>query len=1246
MRRGFRRRTIGIVAPLVVLIGTAVALPIEATADVVTNQNDNARTSWDPNEPGLSPSSVAASDFGLLFSTQLSGQVYSDQLVVKNTVIAATENNNVYGLNPETGAILWQRNVGTPWPSSVLGCGDLTPNIGITSTPVYDAATDSVYFVAKVNDGPDLQHPNIYMHAIAPLTGAERAGWPVKIAGHPSNDPTRTFDAETAGQRAGLLLLDGVVYVAFASHCDYGSYVGTVAGVKTTTPAMSTMWSAEAGTSNGEAGIWQAGAGLVSDGPGRIFLTTGNGLSPAPGPGSSPPANLAESVVRLQVNGDGTLTAKDFFSPANNTKLDQDDVDFGSGGPLALPDQFGTPAHPHLLVQDGKEGRIFLLDRDNLGGDAQGPGGTDASVGAPIGPHGGMWGHFALWGGDGGYVYDIENGSYVRALKIGVDGNGLPSLSDAGHTSQLYGYTSGSPEVTSTGTTSGSAVVWEVYSSGGTGANGVLQAYNALPANNALKLIWSAPIGTAAKFTTPTTNNGRVYVGTRDGKVLAYGRPTTSSLNSSPTDFGNVAVGSSKQATVTVTATKSTTITAITTHAPFAVNAPTLPVDLNAGGTLSVPVTFSPSGPGGADDSLTFATSAGTVPFDLHGTGTQAGLGATPSTLGFGTVPTGAHKTASVTISNTGTSSVTVTGSTAPTGDFVATGLPATGSTLAAGASVSVSVTDTPTTEGAQSGSLEVDSDAGNVTVPLTGTAVTGASHLSITPNPVDYGSVPLGSSVTKTFTIANTGNIELTLTKAAPPAGEFTTATPVSEGQQISPGDSVVQSITFKPTALGTDTEQYSITGDDGQGAVLVKFTGVGVPVSTTTSIPSPAAGGWHLNGSAALSGTDVVLTPATANQAGDAVYPTAVKTDGLHVHFTAQLSGGSGGDGLTFSLLDATKATSTSLGQSGDALGYGSLTGVTVALDTHKNGVDPTGNFAGIGDGSADSPQFDAIKWANTQSLSGSLRTGTHSVDITIAARLLAVSIDGGTPFKATMGHINPTAILAFTAGTGTGTDKQLVRDVTITTPGSGSPPPSVITLPAPTAAGWVRNGTAVLKGTDLMLTKAGQAHLAGSSFYATPIPTTAIHATFTESISNGGGQDGETFTLVDASKGQSSALGGHDGGLGFVGIPGITVAMDTYRDTGEVSANFVGIATGGNASGLPGYQATSTAIPSLRYQTNVIDIVVGSGKVVVSVNGVQKLSLAVTLPSMVYAGFTASSDVHTDDHVVRGVTITAQQ
>jgi hypothetical protein len=842
-RKARLRRLFAGLLPGALLLASLVITPTAAHADETTASVDTYRTGWDQNEPNLGPSAVSASDFGQLFATTLNGQVYAQPIVVAGTLIAMTENNWIYGMNPATGAILWSRSVGPAWPASTLGCGDLVPNIGITSTPVYDPATNSVFFTAKTNDGTDAAHPHFYMHSVDPATGAERSGWPVTIQGTPSNDPNDPFNPETAAQRPGLLLLGGVIYAGFASHCDYGPYVGYIAGVKTTTPAMSTLWSTEAGRSNAEGGIWQSGGGLVSDGPGRIIVSTGNGVSPAPGPGTSPPSTLAESVIRLQVNADGTLTAKDFFSPTNNSKLDQDDTDFGSGGPLALPNNFGTTAHPHLLVQDGKDGRVYLLDRDNLGGTAQGAGGTDASVGPPLGPYNGMWGHPAFWGGDGGYVYDVENQGYLRALKYGVNGSGLPVLTSAATSSSTFGYTSGSPVVTSNGTTSGSAIVWVVYTDGSNGANGQLRAYDALPVNGQMNLRYSAPIGTASKFAIPATDGGRVFVGTRDGKVYGFGRPTTSALTSSPTDFGNVNVGSTGTATVTVTAARAVTISSITTTAPFGATPPALPVSLTTGQTLSVPVRFTPTATGGATGSLTFSTDSGVVAFDLHGNGTQTGLGATPSTLDFGTVPTGANKTISVSIVNTGTSAVTITGSTPPSAPFSATGFPANGSTLAAGASVAVSVTYTPTATGTQTGFLSVASNAGSVTVPITGAAVTGAAHLTITPNPLSFGSVVVGQSSTQTFDITNTGNITLTLTKAAPPVGVFNTSTPVSEGQQLAPGDVIHQSVTFTPTATGAQSAVYSITGDDGQGAVLVQLTGTGVNAVGTTNVAAGKA-------------------------------------------------------------------------------------------------------------------------------------------------------------------------------------------------------------------------------------------------------------------------------------------------------------------------------------------------------------------------------------------------------------------
>ena len=502
----------------VVMVAAAALVAQAAFADDTTVSYDNLRTGWDPNESGLSPAAVPGTSFGQLFSTAVTGQVYGQPLVIGGTLVAVTEANNVYGMNATTGAVLWSRNVGAPlapWAT----CGDLTPQIGITSTPVYDPATKSVFFLAKVNDGP-----HYYMHSVDPATGTERAGWPLAIGGTPSNDGAHPFNVSTALQRPGLLLLGGVVYAAFGSSCDQGPYVGYVAGVKTSTAAMSTLWSAAAGTADGEAAIWQSGGGLVSDGPGRIILTTGNGngTEPARGPGSSPPAGLGASVVRLQVNGDGSLAAKDFFSPTNNSQLAAGDSDLGAAGPLALPDGFGTAAHPNLLVQGGKSGRVFLLDRNSLGGMGQGSGGTDASIGAPL-QFGGMWNHPAFWGGDGGYVYDVENGGPLRALKYGVGSNGLPQLTSAGTSAATFALGSGAPLVTSTGTTAGSAVVWVVHMADSSGAGSTLQAYDAVPQNGQMHLRFSAPIGTGAKFTVPASDSGRVYVGTRDGHVIGFG---------------------------------------------------------------------------------------------------------------------------------------------------------------------------------------------------------------------------------------------------------------------------------------------------------------------------------------------------------------------------------------------------------------------------------------------------------------------------------------------------------------------------------------------------------------------------------------------------------------------------------------------------------------------------------------------------------------------------------------------------
>ncbi len=847
-------------AVLAALVATVVAAVPSAQADVTTGSVDGYRTAWDRSEPRLTPSDVGAQDFGQLFATQLDGQVYAQPVLAKNTLVAVTENDFAYGLDPVTGAIRWKRSFGPAWSVDALGCGDLVPKIGSTATPAIDVAAGTAYFTAKVDDKANPDHPRWELHAVNVTTGSERPGFPSVIAGSPDNDPTNTFAPRTAMQRPGLLLMDGVVYAGFASHCDVQPFVGYVVGVDAKTGKRTAMWASETGSSTAGAGIWQSGGGLVSDGSGRIIVATGNGVSPAKGPGSPTPANLAESVIRLQVQPDRTLAAVDFFSPVNNTNLDTDDTDLGSGAPMAIPDGYGTTAHPHLLVEAGKDGRVFLLDRDHLGGSGQGAGGTD-DVLQVNGPYKGVWGHPAFWGGSTPYVYLVPSGGPLSAFKLGVSGSGGPTLTRTGTSVANFGFGSGSPVVTSNGTTDGSALVWVVYSGGSNGAGGQLRAYDAVPSKGTMTLRYSAPIGTASKFTTPATDSGRVYVGNRSGQVFGFGRPTSIPLTGTPTDFGLLGVGASSTRQVTVTAQKDLTVSDVTTTAPFGVGTTTLPRTLAAGTSLTVPVTSTPTTAGSLSGALSFTTSAGTYAFDVHGFATADGLRSDPASLSFGEVPVGGNVTLSVSVSNTGATTTSVTGATAPAAPFSSSSLPAAGTSLATGASVSVPVTFAPTSAGTQTSEVVVASSTGNVRIPVTGVGVAGSAQLTLAPVEVDFGDVEVGTSATQTFTLTNSGNLLLTLTKAAPPTAPFLVPAPVAEGQQIEPGETISQDVTFSPTKAGAFSGSYTITGNDGRGAREVDFTGSGVPTVKTGPIKHFSGKCVDVRGSRTTDGTPVEI-------------------------------------------------------------------------------------------------------------------------------------------------------------------------------------------------------------------------------------------------------------------------------------------------------------------------------------------------------------------------------------------------
>ena len=603
-----------------------------AASGEATGDQGALRTGWDPAEPGLAPAVLRSGRFGRVFTTRVRGQVYAQPLVVGRMVIAATEQDWVYGIDAVTGRVHWSVRLGRP--GHVPGCGDLQPRIGITGTPVYDPQTRMVDVVAETTQRGG-RNAAYHLFAVNPQSG--RVTRRVAIGGHPVNDPRLSFAAVKQLQRPALLLLGRWVLAAFGSHCDYPPYVGYVAAINPST-GRSRLWSDESGLTSAQGGIWQSGGGLMSDGPGRAFFTSGNGISPAPGPGRRPPGQLGDAVVRLAVGRYGALSARDFFSPRDAPALDAADIDFGSGGPAGLP--FGTRGLPHLLVQAGKDGRVFLLDRDHLGGREQGPGGGDAAV-SQAGPFGGQWGHPAVFGdtrvvtpGNSGasrdYVYYLGRDDYLRYLKFRLGRAGRPVLTDVGNSSFTFGYTSGSPVVTSAGTRARSAVVWVERTTGPHGSGGTLNAFQAVPGSHCrrpctMRPLWSAPVGQVASFATPATTGGRVYVGTRDGHLLAFGLRTRAALGpAAQVSFPATAVGSRAGRDVTVTASARVTVDTVTAGATgpgtFGVARVTVtgpgrpagraaqparfPLTLRRGDVLHAAVQFTPAGPGGVTGTL------------------------------------------------------------------------------------------------------------------------------------------------------------------------------------------------------------------------------------------------------------------------------------------------------------------------------------------------------------------------------------------------------------------------------------------------------------------------------------------------------------------------------------------------------------------------------------------------------------------------------------------------------------------
>ena len=493
---------------------------------VATYHNDNSRTGQNVHESILKPSVVAESTFGKLFSCSVDGEVYAEPLYLPNIVIptlgvhnvayVATEHDSVYAFDADSNqgrnaTPLWHTSFIDPAkgittvPSSDLGTNAIVPEIGITGTPVIDTSGGTLYVSAATKEnGVYVQR----LHALDVTTGAEKFGGPVIIAasvsgsGTGSSGGTISFDPFRSNQRPALLLSNGVVYLAWASHGleNEFPYHGWVIGYNETTLARVAAFNLTPDGDQG--GVWQSGGGLAADALGSIFFMSGNGTFDANTGGS----DYGMSYLRLiPKNG---LSVADYFTPYNEARLSGSDTDLGSGGALLLPYQSGA-AHPYLAIGAGKNGVIYLVDRTNMGhfnssGNSQI---VQSIVNAFDGR--GLYATPVYWQDQ---LYFWADGDVLRIFAMSGGLLGTRPIA----TSTVTFASGSTPVVSADG--AADAIAWAIQSDQfATGGPAVLYAFDG---GTAVELYNSRQAGTrdtagpAVKFTVPTVVNGKVYVGT------------------------------------------------------------------------------------------------------------------------------------------------------------------------------------------------------------------------------------------------------------------------------------------------------------------------------------------------------------------------------------------------------------------------------------------------------------------------------------------------------------------------------------------------------------------------------------------------------------------------------------------------------------------------------------------------------------------------------------------------------------
>ena len=504
---------------------------VASSVDVITYHYDNLRTGLNPNEMILTPANVTSAKFGKLGSFSVDGKVDAQPLYLsgvsipnkgsKSVLYVATEHDSVYAfdadsVNGTTSAFLWRSSVlgAGEQPSDDRGCtSQVSPEIGITSTPVVDRSRNAIYVVAMSKNGSGNYFQRL--HALDLATGAELFGGPTTISatfpgnGANSSNGNVVFDPKRYKERPGLLQIGATIYTTWSSHCDFAPYTSWMMSFSADTLAQTSVLNFVPNGNDG--GIWMSGAAPSADAAGNIYFIIGNGDFDTTLNSSGFPSNGNCGNCFVRVTSSVPLKLLDYFTPLNTVSESNSDTDFGSGGQLLLPDLVdGNGQTRHIGVGAGKDGNIYVVDRDNMG---KFNGNQDNIYQQINGQIGGVRSKPAYFNNTVYYGAVSDN---LKAFPItNAKLAGTPSSASA----HSFGYPGTTPSVSSSGNTNG--IVWAIENSGA-----VLYAYDATNLTRELYNSSQAPNGrdsfSGNKFITPMVANGKVFIGTPNS-VAVFG---------------------------------------------------------------------------------------------------------------------------------------------------------------------------------------------------------------------------------------------------------------------------------------------------------------------------------------------------------------------------------------------------------------------------------------------------------------------------------------------------------------------------------------------------------------------------------------------------------------------------------------------------------------------------------------------------------------------------------------------------